>query len=191
MALGVRGSVFCIKKFGTPIFFRNSILRRALSVASGKYAEKREMITYDLNVVNVPPEEIERQHNMKGGLIEVDDMEDLSLVSGVPQEHIKSRTVRIYQPAKNAMQSGTSNINFWQIDFDTRERWENHLMGWSSTGDPLSNLKCEFQTKEDAIEHCEKMKWKWFVQKPNHSAPKARSYGSNFAWNRRTRVSTK
>lgn len=31
------------------------------------------------------------------------------------------------------MQSGTNNINRWQIDFDTRERWENPLMGWTST----------------------------------------------------------
>lgn len=35
-------------------------------------------------------------------------------------------------PAKNAMQSGTDNIGFWQIEFETRERWENPLIGWSS-----------------------------------------------------------
>ena len=35
---------------------------------------------------------------------------DISLVSGVPEEHIKDRTVRIFKPAKNAMQSGTAGI---------------------------------------------------------------------------------
>ncbi|THK33185.1 NADH dehydrogenase [ubiquinone] iron-sulfur protein 4, mitochondrial isoform X1 [Diachasma alloeum] len=195
MASSVLRYCLCAEKMGTRLLLTKSIQQlqnpqKKLSVGTGKYAEKREIVTYDLDVVNISPEEIERQRTTRG-LIEVSDKEDISIVSGVPEEHIKTRTVRIYQPAKNAMQSGTNNINFWQIDFDTRERWENHLMGWSSTGDPLSNLKCEFQTKEEAIEHCEKMRWKWFVQKPNYSAPKPRSYGANFAWNKRTRVSTK
>lgn len=64
---------------------------------------------------------VESEHNAVG------------IVSGVPDEHIKTRTVRIYQPPKNAMQSGSNNINFWQISFDTRERWENPLMGWTSS----------------------------------------------------------
>jgi len=58
--------------------------------------------------------------------------EDVGYVSGVPEEHIKTRKVRIYQPAKSAMQSGTNNVQFWRMEFDTRERWENPLMGWTS-----------------------------------------------------------
>lgn len=58
---------------------------------------------------------------------------DISMLSGVPEEHIKNRRVRIYIPPKNVMQSGTNNISGWQIEFDTRERWENPLMGWTST----------------------------------------------------------
>lgn len=67
------------------------------------------------------------------GTIAVSTDEDVGYVSGVPEEHIKTRKVRIYQPAKSAMQSGTNNIHLWQIDFDTRERWENPLMGWTSS----------------------------------------------------------
>ncbi|XP_029664252.1 NADH dehydrogenase [ubiquinone] iron-sulfur protein 4, mitochondrial [Formica exsecta] len=117
--------------------------------------------------------------------------EDIGYVSGVPEEHIKTRRVRIYQPAKNAMQSGTNNIHFWQMDFDTRERWENPLMGWTSSGDPMSNIQVNFATKEEAIAHCKKMGWDYYVQKPNLNEPKPRSYGINFSWNKRTRVSTK
>lgn len=117
--------------------------------------------------------------------------EDVGYVSGVPEEHIKTRRVRIYQPAKNAMQSGTNNIHFWQMDFDTRERWENPLMGWTSSGDPMSNVQVNFATKEEAIAHCKKMGWDYYVQNPNLNQPKPRSYGINFSWNKRTRVSTK
>lgn len=58
---------------------------------------------------------------------------DISSLSGVPEEHIKTRTVRIFVPARNAMQSGTYGLRRWKIEFDVRERWENPLMGWIST----------------------------------------------------------
>ena len=53
-------------------------------------------------------------------------------ISGVPEELKRTRVVRIYKPARNAMQSGTNNINHWNLEFDTQERWENPLMGWAS-----------------------------------------------------------
>ncbi|XP_018399492.1 PREDICTED: NADH dehydrogenase [ubiquinone] iron-sulfur protein 4, mitochondrial [Cyphomyrmex costatus] len=135
------------------------------------------------------PEEAKHLQALKSPITVTD--EDVGYVSGVPEEHIKTRKVRIYQPAKSAMQSGTNNIQFWQMDFDTRERWENPLMGWTSSGDPMSNMKVDFATKDEAIAHCKKMGWDYYVQKPNISLPKPRSYGSNFSWNKRTRVSTK
>jgi hypothetical protein len=58
-------------------------------------------------------------------------------------------------------------------------------------GDPLSNLKVEFDTEDDAIAFCEKNGWKWFVQKQKEKELKPKSYGVNFSWNKRTRVSTK
>lgn len=58
---------------------------------------------------------------------------DLSAVTGVPEEHIKSRLVKISKATKNVMQSGTDNIQNWVMQFDNRERWENPLMGWTST----------------------------------------------------------
>ena len=58
---------------------------------------------------------------------------DIAPISGIPDEHIYTRTVRIWKPVKHAMQSGTNNTHNWKLEFDTRERWENPLMGWSST----------------------------------------------------------
>jgi len=116
---------------------------------------------------------------------------DISCVTGVPEEHIKSRRVRIFKPAKNAMQSGTNNIHRWRMEFETRERWENPLMGWASSGDPLSNLNVDFSSKDDAIAFCDKNGWPWFVEEPVDKKPKAKTYGANFSWNKKTRVSTK
>lgn len=92
------------------------------------------------------------------------------------------------------MQSGTNNLNCWRIEFDNRERWENPLMGWASSGDPLSNINgmVEFNNKEEAIEHCEKQGWKWFVASEETSKKeRVKNYGVNFSWDKRTRVSTK
>lgn len=81
---------------------------------------------------------------------------------------------RIFMPARNAMQSGTHNINHWQLEFDTQERWENPLMGWASrlvrvkcseififwyvicSGDPLSNMSLTFDTVEEAVAYAVK-----------------------------------
>jgi len=59
--------------------------------------------------------------------------DDVSVISFTPKEQLESRTVRIFSPAKNAMQSGTFGTHKWQIQFDTRDRWENPMMGWTST----------------------------------------------------------
>ncbi|KAE8636352.1 hypothetical protein XENTR_v10002952 [Xenopus tropicalis] len=124
-------------------------------------------------------------------LITVDEKMDISTISGVPEEHIKTRKVHIFVPARNAMQSGVQNTKRWKIEFDTRERWENPLMGWASTADPLSNMLLSFSSKEDAISFAEKNGWSYEVEEKRIPKPKSKSYGANFSWNKRTRVSTK
>ncbi|XP_011265120.2 NADH dehydrogenase [ubiquinone] iron-sulfur protein 4, mitochondrial [Camponotus floridanus] len=151
--------------------------------------EKKPAVRKNFQEAVLSKEETEYLEALKNPITVTD--ENVGYVSGVPEEHIKTRRVRIYQPAKSAMQSGTNNTQFWQMDFDTRERWENPLMGWTSSGDPMSNIQVNFATKEEAIAHCKKMGWEYYVQKPNLNQPKPRSYGINFSWNKRTRVSTK
>uniref|UniRef100_A0A8I5NSA3 NADH dehydrogenase [ubiquinone] iron-sulfur protein 4, mitochondrial n=1 Tax=Papio anubis TaxID=9555 RepID=A0A8I5NSA3_PAPAN len=117
--------------------------------------------------------------------------EDVTTLTGVPEEHIKTRKVRIFVPARNNMQSGVNNTKKWKMEFDTRERWENPLMGWASTADPLSNMVLTFRTKEDAVSFAEKNGWSYDVEERKVPKPKSKSYGANFSWNKRTRVSTK
>lgn len=76
-------------------------------------------------------------------------------INGVPPS-ISRRTVRVYRPAKTAMQSGTQGMESWKLDFDTQQRWENPLMGWASSGDPVQSLQIKFTSKEDAITFAER-----------------------------------
>ena len=143
------------------------------------------------NQIFLTKQEIEQKKKLQN-YITVEAPMDVSPISGVPEEHTRSRRVRIFEPAKNAMQSGTNNIQHWEMEFDNRQRWENPLMGWCSSGDPHSNLKLEFNSCEEAIAHCEKNGWNYFVEaRPDPPEMRPKSYGINFAWNKRTRVSTK
>jgi NADH dehydrogenase (ubiquinone) Fe-S protein 4 len=116
---------------------------------------------------------------------------DLSSTAGAPTEQTQTRRARIFVPARTAMQSGTWQASTWKIEWDTRERWENPLMGWCSSADPLSNLNIEFTTKEDAIRYCERLGWQYDVEEPHIASWKTKSYGANFAWNKRSRISCK
>ncbi|KAK4884748.1 hypothetical protein RN001_001019 [Aquatica leii] len=137
-------------------------------------------------------EDIIQKQEHDNATITIEKPSEISTVSGIPEEHIKTRRVKIYMPTKNAMQSGTDNTHHWEMEFETRERWENPLMGWTSSGDPLSNMNVQFTSKDDAIAFCEKNGWPWFVQEPYKCKPmKPKSYADNFSWSKRTRVSTK
>ncbi|KJE88732.1 NADH-ubiquinone oxidoreductase IP subunit [Capsaspora owczarzaki ATCC 30864] len=115
---------------------------------------------------------------------------DVTTVSGVPAEHI-NRNVRLYIPARTAMQSGTNASRKWRLDFEVPERWENPLMGWASSGDPLQALDLEFDTLEAAIAFAEKNGWGYSVDEKIPPVRRIKSYGANFSWSKRTRVSTK
>ncbi|CAH0401395.1 unnamed protein product [Chilo suppressalis] len=167
-----------------------------LSVSNNRYVSsdptsKKEAPIIENDAVLALPEEARVKTALESTIV-VPLKVDLTPISGVPEEHVKTRRVRIYQPPKNAMQSGTNNIHHWEMEFDNRQRWENPLMGWTSTGDPLSNMKIQFSSPDEAIEHCEKNGWIWYIDVPKTEKEfRPKSYGLNFSWNRRTRVSTK
>uniref|UniRef100_A0A182QS13 NADH dehydrogenase [ubiquinone] iron-sulfur protein 4, mitochondrial n=1 Tax=Anopheles farauti TaxID=69004 RepID=A0A182QS13_9DIPT len=167
-------------------------MRASLSTSSIVYKDpkaQKEAPILDASVILASKEEYARDHLPT---ITVPTKVDISPITGVPEEHVKERRVRIFMPAKNAMQSGTDNIQHWSIEFDNRERWENPLMGWSSSGDPLSNMRVDFTSPDEAIAHCEKNGWRWFLDNPEiQKKHRVKNYGINFSWNKRTRVSTK
>lgn len=49
----------------------------------------------------------------------------------------------------------------------------------------------KFASKESAISFCEKVGWDYEVEEFAEPEIKPKNYGENFAWNKRTRVSTK
>lgn len=111
--------------------FLNRFLLHPLPSTAARWASS-DIAPLDPSTALARPEDLE-QRNKLSGKITVPVAVNVSPLSGVPEEQLKERRVRIHVPPKNAMQSGTDNINTWQIEFDNRERWENPLMGWAST----------------------------------------------------------
>ncbi|KZT60285.1 hypothetical protein CALCODRAFT_127569 [Calocera cornea HHB12733] len=104
------------------------------------------------------------------------------VVSGAPPE-LQYRTVRIFQPARNTMQSAGPGANKWRIDWDTLPaggRWENRLMGWTSSADYMQATRLSFRSKEDAIHFAEKQGWDYFVQPEHAKRIPPKSYAENY-----------
>ena len=65
---------------------------------------------------------------------------------------------RIYQPPKNAMQSGWAATRQWVLEFDPGRRpaWPDPLMGWIGGADTQSQVRLHFETREEAVAYAEK-----------------------------------
>ena len=61
-------------------------------------------------------------------------------------------TIKIYKPAKTAMQSGLGKTKKWLAEYISEvDTVKDSLMGWNSSLDTQSQIKVFFDTKEQAI----------------------------------------
>lgn len=95
---------------------------------------------------------------------------------------------RIYQPARNAMQSGQGKTKNWILEFaPDSARKVDPLMGWTSSGDMNSQVKLTFGSKEEAVAYATQNGIAFSVQEPKQRKHVIRNggYGDNFATDRR------
>ena len=94
---------------------------------------------------------------------------------------------RIYQPSRNATQSGKARTVKWVLEFDPeRARQIEPLMGWTASSDMRQQVTLDFDTKEEAVAYAEKNAIPFQVFEPHKAAPKAKSYSDNFRFDRKT-----
>ncbi|PON91136.1 NADH dehydrogenase ubiquinone Fe-S protein 4, mitochondrial [Trema orientale] len=94
---------------------------------------------------------------------------EIGMISGIPEEHLRRRVI-IYSPARTATQQGSGKVGKWKINFLSTHKWENPLMGWTSTGDPYANVgeaALTFDSEEAAKAFAEKYGWQYEVKKPH------------------------
>jgi len=109
---------------------------------------------------------------------------EIGLVSGIPDEQLRRRVV-IYSPARTATQQGSGRLGKWKINFVSTQKWENPLMGWTSTGDPYANVgdsALSFDSEEAAKSFADRHGWEYVVKKHNTPLLKVKAYADNFKW---------
>ena len=93
--------------------------------------------------------------------------------------------VRIYRPAKTAMQSGQSNTKRWVLEFEPTDRQSaDPLMGWAGSHDTKRQVRLWFEDKDAALSFARKKGWTARVDEPKTRKPKPKSYADNFAYDR-------
>ncbi|MBV8590481.1 MAG: ETC complex I subunit, partial [Acetobacteraceae bacterium] len=84
---------------------------------------------------------------------------------------------RIYQPPKNAMQSGRANTQAWILEYDpAAPRQLDPLMGWVGSGDTQSQVKLHFASEQEAIAYAEKQGLRYDLELPRARQIKPKSY---------------
>ncbi len=90
---------------------------------------------------------------------------------------------RIYQPAKNAMQSGRAQTKTWVLEFEpARARKIDPLMGWTSSSDMQGQVRLTFDSKEDAMAYAKKYGIQHRVINTRPRKRVAKSYSDNFKY---------
>lgn len=95
---------------------------------------------------------------------------------------------RIYQPARNAMQSGQAKTKLWYLDYlQAGERDIDPLMGWTGSADTQAQVRLKFDSREAAEEFAKAHGLEYTVTASHKRAVHVRpmGYGENFATNRR------
>lgn len=93
---------------------------------------------------------------------------------------------RIYRPAKTAMQSGQGRTKEWLLEFEPdAARTLDPLMGWTSSGDTLAQVRLTFDTKEEAVAYAEREGLAFQVFEPRERKTVTKAYADNFRFTRR------
>ncbi|MBV9539686.1 MAG: ETC complex I subunit [Alphaproteobacteria bacterium] len=93
---------------------------------------------------------------------------------------------RIYQPPRNAMQSGKARTQCWVLEYEPETpKAPDPLMGWTSSTDMRQQVSLEFETRDEAVAYAEKNAIPYQVFEPHRPAPKAKSYSDNFRFDRK------
>ena len=82
------------------------------------------------------------------------------------------------------MQSGKKNTKKWLLEFDTLDNEVSPLMGWISSKDTMSEIKLEFDSKDQAISYAKKNNFDYYILEPQKSKIIKKSYTDNFLKNR-------
>eukprot|EP01116_Phalansterium_solitarium_P004343 TRINITY_DN15334_c0_g1_i1.p1 TRINITY_DN15334_c0_g1~~TRINITY_DN15334_c0_g1_i1.p1 ORF type:complete len:185 (-),score=8.68 TRINITY_DN15334_c0_g1_i1:108-593(-) len=104
-----------------------------------------------------------------------------SALQGKPESALE-RPATIFRIGRFVGQAGSRGADEWRIEFNREDKVTYDLMGWTGTADPLTYVRMDFPTKDDAVRFAERNGLNFVVEKdPNEGVvKKRRSYADNF-----------
>ena len=88
---------------------------------------------------------------------------------------------RIYRPARTAMSSGRAKTHRWILEFEPERPKEiEPLMGYTSSEDTRSQVRLEFETREEATAYATRNGIAHQVFEPKERPRPAIAYSDNF-----------
>ena len=94
-------------------------------------------------------------------------------------------TARIFKPTRTAMQSGSAKTKDWVLEFEPDSaRVVDPLMGWVSSGDTNTQLKLDFETKDEAVAYATRNGIAFTVTEPAPHKRQNKTYSDNFKFGR-------
>lgn len=95
-------------------------------------------------------------------------------------------TALIYQPDKNAMQSGRAKTRKWVLEYlPSGHRALDPLTGWTGSDDMQAQIRLEFATQADAVRYAKSHGIEYQVIEKSARVRKSKAYSDNFAAGRR------
>lgn len=92
---------------------------------------------------------------------------------------------RIYQPPKNAMQSGRAATHEWVLDFEPASpKRPDPLMGWIGSTDTQTQVKLFFATRDEALAYAERNGIAYDLELAQERRVKPKAYADNFKYGR-------
>ena len=89
--------------------------------------------------------------------------------------------VRIFRPAKTAMQSGRAKTRTWMLEFDpTAPKVIDPLMGWVGSRDTRTQVRLAFDSKDAAIAYATRQGYEYYVDEPRERLVRPKNYADNF-----------
>lgn len=93
--------------------------------------------------------------------------------------------VRIYRPAKSAMQSGQAKTTDWVLEPEPASPQKiDPLMGWVGGADTDAQLRLRFASKQAALDYASRMGYEAMVSEPHERRPIIKNYADNFRYDR-------
>jgi hypothetical protein len=94
--------------------------------------------------------------------------------------------VRIFRPAKTAMQSGKGNAKAWVLEYEpVAAKRADGLMGWLGSNDTTQQIRLKFATKEEAIAYAKRkgLDFQVFGEATRKPTP-IKNYADNFRFDK-------